>query len=113
MKNLFLKITLLCVVLSAVVTVTVYPQQIDSVKQASVQVAPVTVDPGVQIVLPAIPEKGASLWTWVLWILAVAVAIDTVIRFIPTSGKFSWVTKLLSILHDVSLYLDNTKKSLK
>lgn len=111
MKNLFLKVALLGFVLSAFLTVTVFPQQKDSVSNQTVQT--VSIDPGQQIVLPAIPDKGASLWTWVLWVLAVGVAIDTVIRFIPTSGKFSWVTKLLKILHDVSLYLDNTKKSFK
>lgn len=105
--------TISLIFLLAFTCMLVYPQtsQDTTVAKSAItaQVQPVNVDQTGQIVLPALPVKGSSIWTWILWIISAGVAIDTVLRFIPTSGKYSWITKLLGILHDISLYLDNTK----
>lgn len=64
----------------------------------------------VQVSVPALPGTGAGILGWLVWVLGLAIGIDVLGRFIPTSGKWSWITKVVGLLHDFLLYLDNTKK---
>lgn len=64
----------------------------------------------VQVSVPALPGVGEGILTWLVWVLGLAIGIDVLGRFIPTSGKWSWITKVVGLLHDFLLYLDNTKK---
>jgi len=93
---------------TAFITMNVHAQVI--VKDTVTSVASSDAAATVQVSVPALPGTGAGILTWLVWVLGLAIGIDVLGRFIPTSGKWSWITKVVGLLHDFLLYLDNTKK---
>jgi hypothetical protein len=70
----------------------------------------VSTTPG-QVVIPAVPVAGSSVWDWIYWVISIALAFDVVTRVVPTNGRFSWITKAIGLLHDFLLWLDVQKKA--
>lgn len=85
--------------------------QTDTAKVSTSKTTIVATDAGTTITLPALPAKGASPITWLWWIISAALGVDAITRLIPTTGKYAWLTKLIGLIHDLLLYLDNTKKT--